>query len=110
MRGRSLPLLSAIAGLLVTLGLTSPVLAADSAGGGEATLVLPDLGSISFLSGVRGDQLLSAGLVISLLGIIFGLVVSAHLKRLPVHRAMHEISELIYETCKTYLVTQGRFI
>ena len=44
------------------------------------------------------------------LGLVFGLVIFAQLRRLPVHESMREISELIYETCKTYLVTQGKFI
>ena len=78
-------------------------------GGGEANLVLPDLGSVSF-QGVNGRTLLMGGLAVSLLGLVFGLVIYRNLKNMPVHRSMLEISELIYETCKTYLVTQGRFI
>ncbi len=74
MRGRSSLLLSAIAGLLVTCSLSLPAHAAEG-GGSEATLTLPDLGSVSFLNGVRGDHLLSVGIVVSLLGILFGLVV-----------------------------------
>lgn len=77
--------------------------------GSEAELVLPDLGSQMFL-GFSGSQLLMAGLLVCVLGIIFGLVISTQLKNLPVHKSMLEISELIYETCKTYLITQGRFI
>jgi hypothetical protein len=50
------------------------------------------------------------GLVVCLLGLVFGLVIYKQLKNLPVHPSMLEISELIYETCKTYLVTQGKFI
>jgi len=83
--------------------------AAARHGGGEANLVLPDLGSVSFL-GVNGRSLLMGGLAISMLGLVFGLVIYRNLKNMPVHRSMLEISELIYETCKTYLVTQGRFI
>ena len=75
----------------------------------EAKLILPDLGSVGFL-GMSGRSLLEIGLVICALGLIFGIVIFAQLKRLPVHRAMLEVSELIYETCKTYLVTQGKFI
>lgn len=78
--------------------------------GGEAALVVPDLGSVNFLTGIPGSTLLLLGLVVSALGMIFGLVVSAQLKAAPVHRTMREISELIYETCKTYLVTQLKFI
>src|SRR3954468_4802693 len=75
----------------------------------EASLVLPDLGSVQFL-GVSGKTLLTAGLVVCLLGLVFGFVMYTQLKNLPVHSSMREISELIYETCKTYLITQGKFI
>jgi K(+)-stimulated pyrophosphate-energized sodium pump len=78
-------------------------------GGGEANLVLPDLGSVSF-QGVNGRTLLMGGLAVAVLGLAFGLVIYRNLKNMPVHRSMLEISELIYETCKTYLITQGRFI
>ncbi|HEX9242967.1 MAG TPA: sodium-translocating pyrophosphatase [Anaeromyxobacter sp.] len=78
-------------------------------GGGEATLKLPDLASETFL-GVSGHTLLLAGILVSALGLLFGLVVAKQLKALPVHKSMLEISELIYETAKTYLVTQGKFI
>jgi K(+)-stimulated pyrophosphate-energized sodium pump len=77
--------------------------------GGEANLLLPDLSSVDFL-GVDGHTLLLFGLIICALGLAFGLVIFTQLKNLPVHRSMREISELIYETCKTYLVTQGKFI
>jgi K(+)-stimulated pyrophosphate-energized sodium pump len=75
----------------------------------EANLVLPDLASVSFL-GINGHNLLAFGLIVCVLGLLFGLVTFFQLKNLPVHRSMREISELIYETCKTYLVTQGKFI
>jgi K(+)-stimulated pyrophosphate-energized sodium pump len=77
--------------------------------GGEANLILPDLSSTD-VGGYDGRLLLMGGLGVSALGIIFGLVILNQLKNLPVHRTMREISELIYETCKTYLITQGRFI
>jgi len=77
--------------------------------GGEANLVLPDLGTVSF-GGVNARTLLMGGLAVCLLGLGFGLVIYTQLKNLPVHRSMLEISELIYETCKTYLTTQGKFI
>jgi K(+)-stimulated pyrophosphate-energized sodium pump len=77
--------------------------------GGEANLVLPDLGTVP-VGGYDGRTLLFIGLGVSALGILFGLVILYQLKNLPVHRSMREISELIYETCKTYLVTQGRFL
>ena len=77
--------------------------------GGEASLILPDLGQVEF-RGIKATHLLMAGLVICVLGLLFGLVIYRQLKNLPVHKSMREISELIYETCKTYLVTQGKFI
>jgi len=77
--------------------------------GGEANLLLPDLSTQSFL-GVDGHTLLLIGLAVCVLGLAFGLIIFTQLKNLPVHRSMREISELIYETCKTYLVTQGKFI
>src|SRR3989454_2824603 len=80
------------------------------AAGGEAALVLPDLNQAAFLGGIGGRALLLWGLVICALGLLFGLAQYMQLKNLPVHRAMREISELIYETCKTYLLTQGRFL
>ena len=79
--------------------------------GGEASLKLPDLSSVSFLSGrIDGHKLLLIGILFCLFGLGFGMVIYNRLKNLPVHRSMREISELIYETCKTYLVTQGKFI
>jgi K(+)-stimulated pyrophosphate-energized sodium pump len=77
--------------------------------GGEANLVLPDLSSVQFL-GLSGKSLLAIGILVSLAGLALGLSISNHLKNLPVHRSMLEVSELIYETCKTYLVTQIKFI
>jgi K(+)-stimulated pyrophosphate-energized sodium pump len=76
---------------------------------GEANLKIPDLSQVRFM-GVDGHTLLLFGLVVCALGLLFGLAIYTHLKNLPVHKAMREISELIYETCKTYLITQGKFI
>jgi K(+)-stimulated pyrophosphate-energized sodium pump len=78
--------------------------------GGEANLVIPDLNLVRFFGDVSGRTLLMWGLAVCALGLLFGLVIYGRLKRLPVHGSMREISELIYETCKTYLITQGRFI
>src|SRR6202451_1798248 len=79
--------------------------------GGEANLKLPDLSSVSFLNNaIDGHKLLLIGIVFCIFGLGFGLVIYTRLKNLPVHRAMREISELIYETCKTYLITQGKFL
>ena len=77
--------------------------------GGEASLVLPDLSTTTFL-GMTGSTLLNFGLLVCLGGLIFGFVVYQQLKALPVHQSMRDVSELIYETCKTYLITQGKFI
>ncbi|HKV08196.1 MAG TPA: sodium-translocating pyrophosphatase [Thermoanaerobaculia bacterium] len=86
------------------------ILTATPASASEAELVLPDLGSQMFLGGINGHNLLLGGLVVCVLGLLFGVFMYLQLKNLPVHRSMREISELIYETCKTYLVTQGKFI
>ena len=100
----------------VLVGVSTAVMAAQPAEapahapGGEVNLVLPDLGSVSFLGGIDGHTLLLSGLVVSVLGLLFGLIFYTQLKNLPVHSSMLEVSELIYETCKTYLVTQGKFI
>ena len=95
-------------GLLAAL---SPrALAAAEAPGGEANLQLPDLSSVKFLNVVDGHTLLLWGIVFCFLGLAFGMVIYTRLKNMPVHRSMREISELIYETCKTYLITQGRFL
>ncbi len=75
----------------------------------EAKLILPDLDSVHFF-GISGRSLLLAGLVICALGLAFGISIFNQLKKLAVHRSMLEVSELIYETCKTYLITQGKFI
>ena len=93
---------------LFALCMAAP-LAAQSEQGGEANLVLPDLNSVSF-GGFTGHNLLLVGLVASALGMIFGLIIYTRLKNMPVHRSMLEVSELIYETCKTYLHTQGKFL
>jgi K(+)-stimulated pyrophosphate-energized sodium pump len=76
----------------------------------ELELKLPDLHQGLFMGGMSGPSLLMIGLVISALGFVFGLAMYTHLRNLPVHESMLEISELIYETCKTYLITQGKFL
>src|SRR5271170_3509139 len=83
--------------------------AAPETAGGEANLKLPDLSSVNFL-GINGHKLLLFGILFCIFGLAFGLAIYTKLKNLPVHRAMREISELIYETCKTYLITQGKFL
>jgi K(+)-stimulated pyrophosphate-energized sodium pump len=93
--------------VLAGLGLLLP---ASQAYASEADLVLPDLSSVSFLGGIPGHTLLMYGLAVCLFGMIFGVIQYKAIHKLPVHSAMKEISELIYETCKTYLITQGKFI
>src|SRR5271166_2737639 len=78
--------------------------------GGEANLKLPDLSQATFMGGTNGRTLLMVGLLVSALGLVFGLVSYTKLRNLSVHSSVLEISELIYETCKTYLLTQGRFL
>jgi len=78
--------------------------------GGEASLHLPDLNSAAFLGGIGGRNLLMFGLIFCALGMIFGLIIYMRLKNMEVHKSMLEVSELIYETCKTYLATQGKFL
>ncbi|HET8546415.1 MAG TPA: sodium-translocating pyrophosphatase [Bryobacteraceae bacterium] len=78
--------------------------------GGEADIKLPDLDQAMFLGDTGGRTLLMLGLGVCALGLLFGLMVYTRLKNLPVHSAMREVSELIYETCKTYLITQGKFL
>jgi K(+)-stimulated pyrophosphate-energized sodium pump len=94
-----------------------PVLAAQEAvqgpgahrPGGEVNLLLPDLNQGNFL-GFTGHEILLSGLVVCVLGLLFGLLSYSHVKSLPVHRSMAEISELIYETCKAYMVQQGKLL
>ena len=95
----------------VMLGLLLPTFAGaqEHSGGGEANLILPDLSKVNFL-GVNGHSLLTWGLLFCIGGLLFGLATYVQLKNLPVHHTMREISEMIYETCKTYLITQGKFI
>ena len=97
---------------LITLGaIAAMAQPAGEAPGGEAALKLPDLSQVSFFNGaIDGHKLLLIGIVFCVLGLLFGMAIYMRLKNLPVHRSMREISELIYETCKTYLVTQGKFI
>jgi len=95
--------------LLLTAGYALAQPAPTDETGGEAALKLPDLSSVSFL-GIDGHRLLMIGLLFCVFGLAFGMVIFVRLKNLPVHRSMREISELIYETCKTYLITQGKFL
>ena len=98
-----------LAAIVTTLACGLPAYA-QQRHGGEASLELPNLSDVTFLNGINGHNLLLGGIVISVLGLVFGLAIYMNLQKMPVHRAMREISELIYETCKTYLITQGKFI
>jgi K(+)-stimulated pyrophosphate-energized sodium pump len=94
---------------LLAQAVQAPQTAVPAGAGGEASLVLPDLSTVDFL-GINGRTLLMGGLVVCALGLLFGLMTFTQLRNLPVHASMLEVSELIYETCKTYLITQGKFI
>src|SRR5450755_2307533 len=94
---------------VVTVGASAALAQPAAEATGEAGLKLPDLSSVSFL-GIDGHKLLMIGILFCIAGLGFGLAIYMRLKNLPVHRAMLEISELIYETCKTYLITQGKFL
>ena len=96
--------------VLLSVLVLAVLLPASLAGASEADLKIPDLSSVKFLGGISGHALLFAGMIICVLGCLFGLVQYVQLRNLPVHKSMREISELIYETCKTYLLTQGKFI
>src|ERR1700681_1752049 len=102
-------LMSAAPAVALAAQLEAP--SATAPAGGEANLVVPDLSTVDFLGGVvNGRSLLMGGLAGCALGLRLGLLTFTQLRNLPVHPAMREVSELIYETCKTYLVTQGKFI
>src|SRR6201996_8749576 len=103
--------ISAVAALLTVGAAAAFAQPAGEAAGGGASLKLPDLSQFSFFNGaIDGHKLLLIGILFCIFGLGFGMAIYMRLKNLPVHRAMREISELIYETCKTYLFTQGRFL
>ncbi|MFI5234472.1 MAG: sodium-translocating pyrophosphatase [Gemmatimonadales bacterium] len=106
-RARAGQITAALAALALLPG---ALLAQNPTAGGEASLKVPSLDTVTFLFGMTGHHLLLFGLVICALGFAFGLAMYMHLRNLPVHASMREISELIYETCKTYLLTQGKFL
>ena len=108
--GRCFRLATATSAMLAFAAATFAQQPAPESVGGEANLKLPDLSSVTFLNGIDGHKLLLFGIVFCIFGLIFGLTIYSRLKNLPVHRSMLEISNLIYETCKTYLITQGKFL
>jgi K(+)-stimulated pyrophosphate-energized sodium pump len=77
--------------------------------GGEVNIHLPDLHQGDFF-GMTGHTILMFGLVVCVLGLLFGMMSYTAVKKLPVHESMAEVSELIYVTCKAYLAKQGRFL
>jgi K(+)-stimulated pyrophosphate-energized sodium pump len=100
----------AAAATLTLLSAAAALAQTTEEAGGEAALKLPDLSQVQFLGGIDGHKLLLFGILFCVFGLIFGLTIYSRLKNLPVHRSMKDISELIYETCKTYLFTQGKFL
>ena len=109
-RTRTASFLRVLYTVLVSFLLATPLLAQPGENTSEANLKLPDLGQVTFLGGIKGSTLLMFGLGVSALGLIFGLIIFNRLKNMAVHSSMREVSELIYETCKTYLATQGKFL
>jgi K(+)-stimulated pyrophosphate-energized sodium pump len=107
------PLWGALGALLLALVPAALAAAAEAGaahdGGGEANLVLPDLSSVTML-GMSGQMLLTLGLGVTALGLLFAMITLRQVRSLPAHESMTEISDLIWETCKTYLITQGKFI
>ena len=95
--------------LVTLLVICFPTLALAEPKGGEASLKLPDLSSVTVL-GMTGQNLLMLGLIVAALGIVFGLYTLNQVKNLPTHQSMADVSQLIWETCKTYLFQQGRFL
>ena len=79
-------------------------------GGGEANLELPDLSGVVVGLGLGGRALLLIGLVVCLAGLGFGVFTFVRLRRAAVHDSMLRVAELIYSTCKAYLLRQGRFL
>ncbi len=106
--GRFISRISAALVLVLLSG--TALLARPAEEAGEAGLKLPDLSKVTFILGLNGHKLLLFGIIICILGLLFGMAIFTRLKNLPVHHSMREISELIYETCKTYLITQGKFL
>ena len=94
--------ISAVAALLAVSAVTALAQPAGEGAGGEASLKLPDLSQVSFLNGaIDGHKLLLIGILFCLFGLGFGMAIYMRLKNLPVHSSMREISELIYETCRS---------
>ncbi len=119
-RGASLGafLAPVLAAIIVMVASTAPALAAGAVGpdtpvfqkpGGEANLVIPDLNGVEFM-GMGGHDLLMIGFAVSFAGMLFGLWIYLQLKNMPVHKSMLDVSELIYKTCGSYMIQQGKFL
>src|SRR5438045_3132801 len=95
-------------GLVVGLG----ALTGTAFGAGESDIVIPPVVQVKFagLGGISGITLMYLGIVICLIGAVFGVVQYIQTKALQVHKSMSDVSNTIWETCKTYLFTQGRFL
>ncbi len=93
--------------LLVTL-----IVSTTGALAGEADIKIPPLDQVKFagLGGVSGTALMYLGILLCFLGAAFGVVQYVQTKSLPVHESMSKVSHTIWETCKTYLFTQGKFL
>ncbi|HRT55431.1 MAG TPA: sodium-translocating pyrophosphatase [Candidatus Paceibacterota bacterium] len=78
----------------------------------EADIKIPDLSQVKFegLGGISGTALMYFGILVCAVGAVFGLVQYKQTKALPVHETMSNVSHMIWETCKTYLITQGKFL
>jgi len=97
-------------GLLLTTAFT--LASAGGAFASEADLTIPNLDAVKFaaLGNISGHTLMLVGLVVCVLGGLFGLLQYQQTKNLPVHDSMARVSNTIWETCKTYLFTQGKFL
>ncbi len=76
----------------------------------ESDLIVPDLSLVPVIFNLNGRSILMIGMVICVLGILFGMHQFSQLLKMPVHRSMKDVSKLIYTTCKAYLVAQGKFL
>jgi K(+)-stimulated pyrophosphate-energized sodium pump len=78
----------------------------------EADLKLPDLGTVNFpaLGGISGEHLMWIGIAVCFLGLGFGMIQYFKTEKLPVHKSMSDVSQIIWETCKSYLAQQGKFL
>jgi len=78
---------------------------------GEADIKLPDLSNVAFIGNTLGGlTILNIGLVVCVIGLLFGLMQYVQTKNLPAHNSMLSVSNTIWETCKTYLAQQGKFL